>query len=136
MQAGDTHKMGVHGVDQHKPGMGKITGPPGGGEVFDINLRGKGIEPSYGFDKVLRGLYPPPPVPAQYKTGKPDPKGGKIQVHPYPPGGKGDFFVQGMIDPGNGDMSRKKGRLVLEKEKIINDGFNTPQGGTPQGRIT
>jgi hypothetical protein len=36
-----------------------------------------------------------------------------------------------MIDPGNGNTPRKEGGLMLEKEKIITDGFYTPQGGTP-----
>jgi hypothetical protein len=115
-------------MDEDKPEAAKIPGPAGGGEVPGIYLRGKGINPAHGINKIPKKPFPPGPVPVKDKAGYPDPKGSKIQIRSYPSGKEGNFAVQGMIHPGNGDGA-PQGRLVLEQEKVIDDPLKTPEAG-------
>jgi hypothetical protein len=127
--------MGVHEVDQEKPGTGYIVRPLSGGHIFGIDLRGKTIEPVHGIKKILYGIKGAAAVPFKKKAENTYPKGDKVEVHIDPPGDKGDHFVQGMIHQSNGDTARKKDGLILEKEKIGKNRPDTFYSGSPQDRV-
>jgi hypothetical protein len=118
MQAGNAHQVRVKEVDQQKKRLDQIPGPGGGGKVFSINLRGKIIEPPYGYDKIPRRNQSPPAKSAEQKPQSPHPGSGKIMINPNIPGPKGNPLIQRMIHPGNGNLPRKKGPPELEEKKV------------------
>jgi hypothetical protein len=134
MEAGNTHKMGIRRMDEDEPEAAEIPGPAGGGEIPGIYLRCKGIEPAHGINKIAKKPFPSGPVPVEDKAGYSDPKEGEIQIDSYPFGEKGDFGIQGMIYPGDGDGTQQ-GRLVLEKEKIIDDSLKTPEAYSAESGV-
>jgi hypothetical protein len=132
METGDAHKVGIRGMDEEKPRMGKIPGPVCGRQVLSIHLSGIGIEPAHGINKIQDRTNPLSGVGPQQKPDEPYPKRDKVKIPRYPPGAKGYRGIQGMIHGGKGNQSGKEGGFVLEKEEMVKDGFNAPDSRAPQ----
>jgi hypothetical protein len=64
------------------------------------------------------------------------PKADKAKVGSYTPGGKGNFFIQGMIHPCYGNEFREQRRIVLKKKEIPEYGNNTAQGAAAQRSVS
>jgi hypothetical protein len=135
MEAGDTHKMGIRGMDEYKPRMLKIPGPVGGRQIFRIHLSGQGIEPAHRINKIQGRTNPRATVGPQQKSDEPYPKGDKVKIPGYPPRAEGYGRIQGVIHGGNGNQSGKERGLVLEQEEMVKNGFYAPDSRAPQRRM-
>jgi hypothetical protein len=127
--------MGVYHVDQEEPGPGYVKGPLGGGKIFFINLRGKGVKLPQGCNEFPGFLVDPPPVNPEKEAEGSDPKGDKIEIYGHPGGGEGDFRVQGMIHRRHGNPPRQQGRPVLAEKKLIKNGKSAFDGDLSQAGI-